>query len=92
MFLLLKEEEFDSIDELFARIESAKPRMPAFLTFLKDLEGAGCIEKMVNPQKRSSRMIRLTEACRREILRVIDKPCGHSQPTNIFESTEKRHP
>jgi hypothetical protein len=71
LLLLFERDQIDGIEQLYAMIQSKKSKMPAFLGFLNYLEDRNCIIKFTNEDKRSQRVIALTNACREEVRQIF---------------------
>ena len=67
LIILYENHHVDGIEQLYAMLQSKKSKMPAFLGFLNYLEDRECIVKLTNEDKKSQRVIALTDECRHEI-------------------------
>ena len=72
-FLLLQNKNVEGVDKCHFLLVSAKPKPPAFYSFIALLENKRCIIRNQNPNKRSERVIALTEDCREALLEVLDQ-------------------
>ena len=63
LLYLLENEKAEGVEDLLLVLNSATPKLPAFLAYISLLEAKGCITKTENNAKRSKRTIMLTKEC-----------------------------
>lgn len=83
LLILYENDHIDGIEQLYAMLNSKKSKMPAFLGFLNYLEDRDCIIKFTNEDKKSQRVIALTEQCRQEISDIFEKIVWTDHPKNL---------
>ena len=74
LIILYEVDQVDGIEQLYSMLHSKKSKMPAFLAYLNYLEDRNCILKFTNAEKKSQRVIALSEGCRADIAPIFDHP------------------
>ena len=67
LLYLLEFNQVEGIDDFLFKLNSTRPKLPAFLSYLSLLEFKGCIHKIESSSKRSKRTLILTPECEEAI-------------------------
>lgn len=73
LIILFEHDHIDGIEQLYEMLSSKKSKMPAFLGFLNYLQDRDCIVKFTNEDKKSQRVIALTDQCREEVGNIFNQ-------------------